>query len=542
MIHWQRFFGLFAVCLFLTVSCGQGLQNSPNNSGNSGNLSGENRITLGTTAKLRTIDPADAYDLTAGYLLNNLGDPLYRYNEQGEIIPQLATELPKISADGLTYTIPLRQGVIFHDRTPFNASAMVFSLRRFMENQGQPSFLLSDVVKSITATGEYELTITLKQPFAAFTALLTFAGTCAVSPTYYKIGPGQFKPDTFVGTGRYQLATYGTDSLKLDIFPEYWGEKTLNEGVDIQRLSNSVNLYNAFTTGAVDIAYETLDPNQIKSLENQAEKQGWQVISTEGNSVTYWMINHRQAPLNNPEIRRILASLVDRNLLIERVSQGQAEPLYSLIPSTFPVYQPVFEKFNQGDSLVKAQDWLKQAGYSQEKPLQIEVWYPSSSPVRNAVATALKAIAQQKLAGLLELQIQSVEFTTYTANLDKGIYQTVLYTWIPDFLDPDNFTHPFLSCVQGSPDRGCENGASQSQGSFYYSDRANELINQQRQELDPQKRDRLFTEIQELVAKDISYIPLFQNKDYAFAQKNITGVNLNPAQIFPLWQIKKSKN
>jgi peptide/nickel transport system substrate-binding protein len=542
MIQWQRFFGLFAVCLFLTVSCGQGLQNSPNNSGNSGNLSGENRITLGTTAKLRTLDPADAYDLTAGYLLNNLGDPLYRYNEEGEIIPQLATELPKISADGLTYTIPLRQGVIFHDRTPFNASAMVFSLRRFMENQGQPSFLLSDVVKSITATGEYELTITLKQPFAAFTALLTFAGTCAVSPTYYKIGPGQFKPDTFIGTGRYQLANYGTDSLKLDIFPDYWGEQPLNQGVDIQRLSNSVNLYNAFTTGAVDIAYEVLDPNQIKSLETQAEKQGWQVISTEGNSVTYWMINNRQAPLNNPEIRRILASLVDRKLLIERVSQGQAEPLYSLIPSTFPVYKPVFEKFNQGDSLVKAQDWLKQAGYSQEKPLQIEVWYPSSSPVRNAVATALKAIAQQKLAGLLELQTQSVEFTTYTANLDKGIYQTVLYTWIPDFLDPDNFTHPFLSCVQGSPTKGCENGASQSQGSFYYSDRANQLINQQRQELDPQKRDRLFTEIQELVAEDIPYIPLFQNKDYAFAQKNITGVNLNPAQIFPLWQIQKNKN
>jgi peptide/nickel transport system substrate-binding protein len=233
---------------------------------------------------------------------------------------------------------------------------------------------------------------------------------------------------------------------------------------------------------------------------------------------------------------------VDRKLLIERVSQGQAEPLYSLIPSTFPVYQPVFEKFNQGDSLVKAQDWLKQAGYSQENSLQIEVWYPSSSPVRNAVATALKAIAQQKLGGLLELQIQSVEFTTYTANLDKGIYQTVLYTWIPDFLDPDNFTHPFLSCAQGSPSKGCENGASQSQGSFYYSDRANQLINQQRQELDPQKRDRLFTEIQELVAEDIPYIPLFQNKDYAFAQKNITGVNLNPAQIFPLWQIQKNKN
>ncbi len=65
--------------------------------------------------------------------------------------------------------------------------------------------------------------------------------------------------------------------------------------------------------------------------------------------------------------------------------------------------------------------------------------------MRNAVATALKALAQQKLAELLELQIQSVEFTTYTANLEKGIYRTVLYTWIPDFLAPDNFTHPLIN-------------------------------------------------------------------------------------------------
>lgn len=540
MIHWQRFFGLFLICLFLTIGCGQGLQTTANKSNNSNNPS-NHRITLGTTAKLRTIDPADAYDLTSGYLLNNLGDPLYRYNENSEIIPQLATELPKISDDGLTYTIPLRQGVIFHDRTPFNAEAMVFSLRRFIENQGQPSFLLSDIVDSIEATGEYELTITLKKPFAAFTALLTFFGSCAVSPTYYEIGAGQFQPDTFVGTGRYQLVNYGTDSLQLDSFPDYWGEKNANQGVDIQRLSSSVNLYNAFTTGAVDVAYETLDPNQIKSLESEANDQGWQVISPEGNSVTYWMFNSQQNPLDNLEVRQALAAMVDRELLIERVSQGQAEPLYSLIPSTFPVYQPVFQGFATAEKLTQAKIWLKEAGYSPENPLKIEVWYPSSSPVRNAVATALKALAQQKLDGLLELQPQSVEFTTYTANLDKGIYQTVLYTWVPDFLDPDNFTHPFLTCTKGSPSTGCEEGASRSQGSFYYSDQANELINQQRQELDPPKRNQIFTEIQELVAEDIPYVPLFQNKDYAFAQKDISGVNLNQSQIFPFGNIRRNE-
>ena len=185
------------------------------------------QITVGTTAKVSTIDPADAYSSFAGILLYNLGDRLYTYKPgTSDLVPQLATAMPRISADGLTYTIGLRSGVMFHDGERFDAQAMVFSLERFIKSKGAPSCLLGDAIESIRASGSSELTIKLKKPFTAFPALLAFSGACAVSPKVYSIKEGEFRAKEFVGTGPYRLATFGVDRIRLEPFKGYWGEKS----------------------------------------------------------------------------------------------------------------------------------------------------------------------------------------------------------------------------------------------------------------------------------------------------------------------------
>ena len=538
---WQsiiQFVSLFCLCCFLVISCSQP-QNNPNNTPTK--ETNTNRITIGTTLKPRTIDPADAYEVISGNLLYNLGDRLYGYKlGTTELVPQLATEMPKISQDGMTYTIPIRQGVTFHDGTPFNAEAMAFSFKRFIESSGPPSSLLTNTVESVEATGEYQLTIKLKKPFAAFTPLLAFSGLCAISPQAYKIGESQFKPDTFIGTGPYKLAEYGTDVLRLDVFENYWGEKAKNQGIDIQIFSSSANLFNAFKTGAIDVAYFSLDTDQITNLEAEANRQGWQIISTDGKTVNYMVLNLNSEPLNNKKVRQALASLIDRNLLNERVLQGKAEPVYSLIPTKFNGYKPVFQE-NYGDgNFDKAKELLKQAGYSQQNPAKIEIWYAANSTKRQLTASTLKASVEQKLEGLMELELNSVEAATAFKNLDKGIYQTFMLDWYGDFVDADNYIQPFLECTKGSPEKGCEEGASQFQGSFYYNEQINQLIQQQRQEQNPEKRQAIFIEIQELLGEDVPFIPLWLDKDYVFAQKNINGVSLEPTQQFPFWIINKS--
>lgn len=541
--QWSRitkFLSLFCLCLLLVVSCGTRQQTTKTPSSTINTPTGNGRITIGTTQKPRTLDPADAYELAALGLVYNMSDRLYAYEPGStEVKPQLATALPKVSQDVLTYTIPLRQGVVFHDGTPFNAEAMAFSIERFIKNGGKPSFLLTEVVDSVKATGEYELTIKLKKPFAAFPALLAFSGVCPVSPKAYELGAGKFKPNIFVGTGPYKLAQYGTDSLRFDVFDKYWGEKPANNGINLQILSSSANLFNTFRTGAVDVAYLSLQPDQIRSLEDSAKKGDWQAITAQGSVVSYMVLNRNQQPLDKPEVRQAMAALVDRPLINQRALLGQADPLYSMVPTTFNVSQPLFkDKYGDG-SVDKAKQLLTAAGFSKQNPVKVPIWYPSSSPTRSAAAQILKAYADQKMDGMLQLEVNTVESATFFKDISRGLYPAALLDWYPDFLDADNYIQPFLDCDKGSDAKGCEQGGSQSQGSFYYSETVNKLIDQQRQEQNPEARQKIFADIQAQVATDVPYVPLWQNKDYVFARKGVSGVQLDPTQNLIYKTIKK---
>ena len=526
---------LLILGVLLTTSCSQSSNPGTTASNDPG------RITVGTTQKPRTLDPADAYELRSIALIRNLSDRLYTYDPGStEIKPQLATALPTVSADGLTYKIPLRQGVLFHDGTAFNAAAMAFSLQRFIQNEGKPAFLLAERVESVTATGTYELTIKLKKPFAAFASMLAFPGTCALSPKAYKIGKDKFEANTFVGTGPYELKEYGTDRVRLVAFDRYWGAKPLNREVNVQIFNNNpANLYNSFRTGLVDVAFQSLEPDQVKSLEEGAKAGKWQSISIDGSVTSYLILNVLQQPLDNPLVRQALAALVDRPTINERILYGQGKPLYSIVPSTFSVSQPVFKNAYGDGNIAKAKQLLTQAGFSPQKPAKIQIWYPSGSTPRRLTAGFLRAYAKQKLGGMLELEPNTIESSSFFKYASKNIYPATLQDWYPDFLDPDNFIQPFLECPKGTPATGCKQGGSQSQGSFYYSDRMNRLIAAQGKESDPTKRQQIYADIQNQIVQDVPLIPLWQTKDFVFVKKGMTGIKIDPLQNLLYSQMKK---
>lgn len=538
-----QFLSLFLCCSFLIVSCGGYKTTAPKVGSPSSPVASNNgRLVVGLTDPPRTLDPADGYEVYTSNIITSLGDRLYSYKLGTlELEPQLATELPKISADGLTYTMPLRKGVVFHDGTNFDAKAMEFSLNRFIKNGGKPSTLLSDLVESIKATGDYELTIKIKNQFAPFPSLLAFTGMCAVSPKAYEIGTGKFKPNEFVGTGPYKLVAFSPQKIQMDVFDKYWGQKPANKGIDFQIFPNSsANLYNSFTTGAVDIAYLTLDSSQILNLKSQAAAKSWQVAEETGGSLSYMVLNVKQKPLDKVEVRQAIASLIDRPLLTKRVYRDQAEPAYSLIPNKFDTYKPVFKDTYGDGNVEKAKQLLTKAGFSKTKPFELDIYYSSSSAERAQVVSTIKEYIAQKLDGMMQVIPKAVETTTLFSNVEKGLYPSYLVAWTPDFGDADNYIQPFLSCSKGSIEKGCEQGASQSQGSFYYSEQMNKLIEAQRKEKSPEARKKIFAEIQDLVAKDVPMIPLWLKKDYAFSQKNVKDVKLNPVLGPKFWAVSKS--
>ena len=502
------------------------------------------RIVIGTTARPRTLDPADAYGAFSSNLLYNLGDRLYTYEPGGtKLIPQLAVQLPQVSEDGLVYTIPLRQGVVFHDGTSFNAEAMAFSLQRFQNSGGEPAFLFTDTVQSIEATGEFELTIELKKPFVAFPALLAFSGLTPVSPQTYQQQPGRFQPKTFVGTGPYQLTRVGRSALRLDAFERYWGEPPANVGIDIQIYSSPANLFNAFRTGSIDVAGASFNPDQIDALVRTAQKGDWQAITGPGSNITYLTLNLRNPPLDQVSVRRALALAINRQTLQKRVFNGQVDPLYTLIPTIFkPTSQPVFKgQAPPSSSAQQARALLTQAGYSSAKPLPLTLWYRSDVPSDEPTATTLKAMIQQTFGNLIKLELNRVRSNPAYTQLKQGIYPLFVLDHSGDFYDPDTYVQPFLACaVPAAPKPFCKEGATVGQGSFYFNPRMNAFIDQERQEQDAQKRQQLFTEIQTLLAQDVPFIPLWQKKEYVFAQRAIKGVRLEQTTPhLPFWTLSK---
>ena len=122
-------------------------------------------VIVASKARIDSLDPAQASRSGQMQLLSALGDPLYAISSDGSIEPRLASGPPVLSADGLRARIPLRRGVLFHDGTPFDAAAMVFSLKRFMAI-GTLGYQFSDRVKEVRATGSHEIELELKAPFS----------------------------------------------------------------------------------------------------------------------------------------------------------------------------------------------------------------------------------------------------------------------------------------------------------------------------------------------------------------------------------------
>lgn len=569
---------------------------------NGGSNGREGWITIGTKDKPRTLDSSDAYELKSLGIIANMGERLYTYNPgSNKLVPQLATELPKISSDGLTYTIPIRQGVLFHDGTPFDAEAMAFSLKRFILNSGSPAFLLSDRIDflrkdkdiktlnpdGLKATGKYELTIKLKQPFAAFPDLLAFPGACAISPKAYKLPvlkqdappskddkpkdkatldqekaakkaaadkekKEKFQPDLFVGTGPYKmLPKKSDDRIELEAFDKYWGPKPLNKGVIVQiYLGSASNLYNSFKTGAVDVAYLSLEPDQIRNLQNSQKEKGWQVKEVEGNGTIYMMLNVKQKPLDNPAVRQAVAAVVDRPGMNQRVFYGQGKPLYSLIPDSFPQardgFKGAYSLPSGGSNVAKAKDLLKKAGFSAQNPARVQIWYKSSTISDKMIANFLRAYSKKNMEGILVLEPNAAEATAFSKMLKTGAYPVAFQTWYPDFIDVDTYIQPFLECPEadqikpGVLGQGCKEGGSAEQGSFYYDAAMNKMIAEQGKALNPSERLSILQSIQDKAVTDVPQIPLFQTKDFIFSRPGITGANTDPLQNLQYSSIKKS--
>ncbi|NIN65227.1 MAG: hypothetical protein GTO63_11125, partial [Anaerolineae bacterium] len=297
---------------------------------------GATTLIAGTTDTAVTFDPADSYDYFSIQVIEHMFETLLTYEPgTANLIPGLALEVPTqanglVSADGLEYTYNIRSGVSFHDGAALDAAAVKFSLDRARTIGGDPGFLL-DIIDSVDVTGPMQVKITLANRFAAFNALMAFSVSAMVSPDAYTatdFRPG-FDANVPVGTGPYQILAndyVAEQRVTLSRYTGYWGTAGTSEKVRINLISDATALKTQIETGAIHVAFRTLNPDDLLDLQNRATALNLEVEIGTSPFIRYIVFNVQTPPFDNPWVRRAIAASIDRDTIVSQVFLDLAFP------------------------------------------------------------------------------------------------------------------------------------------------------------------------------------------------------------------------
>ncbi len=372
------------------------------------NTNNPNTLNVGTTDRIKSLDPAYAYDYFSIEIINQIFDTLLVYSPTDTtLLPGIATTVPTIanglvSPDLKTWTYPLRSGVTFSDGTVLDSTVVKQSIIRAitLNLPGSASFLLSQVgaLGNTTSTANPAFTINidanptnvtfhLHQPVGFFNELMAFSVSAPVptsGPNAYNMtGAQPTQLNKVIGSGPYKLTAYTQDqSLTLTKNPTYFGSTIYSTSgfasvpiigtVNIKSESTATQLKNDIVAGAIDMAYRTLNPQDITSLQIQALSLGLKVDFGSSPQIRYLVFNVKTAPFNNVLLRRAIAYAVDRSLIINNVFNGQVDPLWSMIPTVMNYSIPVFQLiYGSVPNLTASGNLLAQFGLSIFQTLDI---------------------------------------------------------------------------------------------------------------------------------------------------------------------------
>jgi len=305
-------------------------------------VEGKSEFVFGRGADSIRLDPAKIEDGQSAQVVEQIFESLYTYKPGNtEVVPLLADGMPEISEDGRVYTIKLKQGIQFHDGTPFNAEAVKYSIERQLtgnkEEMPYADFTFG-MVESVEARDEYTVVITLKEPVAPFLANLAM-GLAApiISPAAEKKYGDAFGENP-VGTGPFMFESWEKDQqIVLRRNPNYWNKDAVPkvETVIFRVIKESNLRVDALLKGEID-AMDGISPVDIPRLQ-----EGANLLTAPGMNISYMGFRVDRPPFDNPDLRKAIIQLIDREALVQGLYQGAATPAQTYIP---PFMQKTLEE------------------------------------------------------------------------------------------------------------------------------------------------------------------------------------------------------
>ncbi|UCM87728.1 ABC transporter substrate-binding protein [Streptomyces marincola] len=275
-----------------------------------------------------TLEPCDASLTATGRVTrSNITEPLTeRVPATGELAPKLATAWDR--RDATTWRFTLRDGVEFHDGTPFTAEAAAFSIDRTV-NSGidcnVAGYVFGDSEISATAVDGTTLDVTTAEPDPILPLRLSFV---EIVPTHTDTSGKVREP---VGTGPYRIDTWNQGiNLRLDRFDDYWGEQP----------AYAAALYSWRAEGSIRAAMVTSGEADVAVGLAPADGAGEHAVEFPNNETSYLRMDAAKPPLDDIRVRQAINYAIDREGLVASVFAGLGEPAGQIVPDGVTGYNP----------------------------------------------------------------------------------------------------------------------------------------------------------------------------------------------------------
>lgn len=468
-------------------------------------------LTFAFNADWGILDPAATTVTFARNIMGFIYDPLLRKNPAtGEIVPGLAESF-EASEDGTSITLHLRQGVTFHDGTPFNAEAVRFTFDRISDPALASPFAatIAGPLESIETPDDYTVIITLKEPYAPYLDSLTQVVLAPVSPAAVEQFGADFGLNP-VGTGPFRfVSTVPDEEVVLERNPDYnWGPTYANhegpaylDGVTVLKVSEDSTRMSLIETGELDLVYNPL----VSQLDFFREDPAYRVESLIRPGVPRVVVlNTEVFPFDDVTTRQAVAWAIDRQRILDEVFGNiGAVPTGIITPGLLGFWAEGADQW-PGYDLEQAAAMLAEAGWADTDGDGIldkdgQAFRITYGQIPGFPFDQYGQIIQSDLASLgIELTIENEEQAAYLADLRAGKWQ--MAGMLFPATDPDVL---FVIASSTSIDTAWNTAR-------FSNPEVDALLAQGRVTLDQTARAAIYNQIQQLLLADMPYIPMYQ--------------------------------
>ncbi|WP_102107633.1 ABC transporter substrate-binding protein [Oceaniglobus roseus] len=442
-------------------------------------------LTVDLAGEPSSLDPQVQWNPDSYYVYRNIFDNLVTRSNEGEIVPEIATEWEQVSDNELVLTI--RDGVTFHDGSALTPEDVVFSVKRITD----PAFASPQLGQFNQITGAEvmegnKVKLTTNGPYPALLAQLVKL-SIVPKAVVEEVGDEAFNAAP-VGSGPYKFESWDRGvSVTLTKNADYWGEEGPFDAAIFRAVPDAATRVADLQAGAADLVV-SIDSDAAAQLQNNPSVK---VLSAPTERVAYLGLNLDIPPFNNLDMRKAASLAIDRQGIIDGLLQAGEQPVAQLASPAHFGYAEDIAPFE----------------YDPEQAAEIVKAHPDLAATPVSFGTA--PVFDQRVVQALQQMLNDVGFNVEISMTDMPTYLAAARAedraqrpgasfgrWSCACQDADGIAYPLLK--------------SDSSWSRVNDPKIDELLEKARVSLDEQVRKDAYAEVAQIVRDQYYVLPIYQ--------------------------------